>query len=123
MSEYPLPYRSKKVVLSVTRSTYSEDSLMEVLRFVDGLSGGMVGHRFDVVFIGDGVTDCVAERCTERVKPYFTAAKSYGTSFYADKPSLDLREIKEERLFEGCSVITPKEFSEILKNSELHMRL
>ncbi|MBQ7502278.1 DsrE family protein [bacterium] len=123
MSEYPLPYNSKRILLFVARSNFSADSLAEALRFAVGLSGGLVGHKLDIVFIGDGVTECLAERCTDNAKPYLLSAKSCGVQFFADSFSLKQREIKEERLLAECSAISPEDLSKLLKESEIHLRL
>lgn len=121
---YPVNHPSKNILLFIGRSNFSSDSLSEALRFAIGLSCGIVGHRVDIVFIADGVTDCMAERIDEvKVKPYFLSARSYGISFWVDESSLKQRSISKDRLFEGCNVVNADSLVELLKNSDIHLRL
>lgn len=121
---YPVDYSSKKVLLFVGRSNFASDSLVEALRFAIGLSCGIVGHKVDVVFIADGVTDCMTERIEEaKVRPYFLSAKSYGISFWVDESSLKQRSIDKERLFKDCNVVNADSLVELLDSSDIHLRL
>jgi len=114
---YPCGFPAKDIVLFVNRANYSEDSLVEVLTFAIGLVGGLSEHRLDVVFVGDGVTECVSSRLNDTTKPYLTSAKSRGVAFWADKYSL------EYGLFAGCAVISPEDLADLVKKSDMHLRL
>ncbi len=120
---YPCGFPAKNIVLFINRANYSEDSLIEVLTFAVGLVGGLSEHSLDVVFIGDGVTECVASRLNDTTKPYMVSAKSRGVAFWADKYSLELRGMLEDSLFAGCAVISPEDLADLVKKSDMHLRL
>ena len=120
---YPCGFPAKDIVLFINRANYSDDSLVEVLTFAIGLVGGLSEHRLDVVFIGDGVTECVSSRLNDTTKPYLTSAKSRGVAFWADKYSLELRGMLEDGLFAGCAVISPEDLADLVKKSDMHLRL
>lgn len=122
-SSFPRTYPKKRILLSVCRGRISSDSLCDVLTFAAGLGGGTAEHYIDVVFMGDGVTECMSCSLTDEVRPYMTFARSCGTSFWADKDSLAMRGMPEDDLFEGCSIISTEEVYELLRNSDLHLRI
>ncbi|MGM9998693.1 MAG: DsrE family protein [Candidatus Bruticola sp.] len=123
MIDYPCEYRSKHIVLFVNRASYAPDSLISVLTFAVGMAGGLSDHSLDIVFIGDGVTECLASQLTEAAVPYMTSAKSRGVGFWADKYSLEIRGMLEDSLFSGCAVISPEELADLIKKSNMHLRL
>ncbi len=120
---YPTDCYSKDVLLFVNRANFSKDSLLEVLTMACGLVGGLSEHKLEIVFIGDGVTECLAACLNKETEPYMVYAKSLGVAFWADKYSLDIRGLSQEQLFEGCAVIPLEDLAELMKKSDIHLRL
>lgn len=120
---YPRPYPRKRILIFINRVNFGSDSLVEVLRMAVGLSGGLAQHQVAIVFMGDGMTECLRSRLTEAAQPYMLAALSGQVTFWADKYSLDLRGMNPEMLLPQCQILAPEELSQFMGRADIHVRL
>lgn len=113
----------KSIVLSVSRISFSESSLAEVLRVAVGLSAGSVGHKVAVVFWGDGVVQSLKEHMRLACVCYFKSAVAHGVEFFVDDISVGLRGLEQGQMIEGFSAVSREDLIKKLHDADVHLRM